>query len=38
MSQATRSVAHLGDPEPLVDLRVTGTDRLRIWRIEARPR
>jgi 4-amino-4-deoxy-L-arabinose transferase-like glycosyltransferase len=31
-------VARLGDPEPLVDLRVSATDRLRIWRIEAKPR
>jgi hypothetical protein len=31
-------LARLGDPEPLVDLRVTATDRLRIWRIEAAPR
>lgn len=31
-------VARLGDPEPLVDLRVTATDRLRIWRIGALPR
>ena len=31
-------VARLGDPEPLVDLRVSATDRLRIWRIGAEPR
>lgn len=37
-AQNAAFVARLGDPEPLVDLRVTGTDRLRIWRIEARPR
>jgi 4-amino-4-deoxy-L-arabinose transferase-like glycosyltransferase len=28
-------MARLGDPEPLVDLRATATDRLRVWRIEA---
>jgi hypothetical protein len=31
-------VAQLGEPAPLVDLRVTGTDRLRIWRIDAERR
>ena len=31
-------VAQLGDPEPVVDLRASATDRLRIWRIEAKPR
>jgi hypothetical protein len=31
-------VARLGAPEPVVDLRPTATDRLRIWRIEAAPR
>lgn len=28
-------IARLGDPAPLVDLHVSATDRLRIWRIEA---
>lgn len=28
-------LARLGDPAPLVDVHVTATDRLRIWRIEA---
>jgi hypothetical protein len=37
-AQNAAFVASLGNPEPLVDLRVTGTDRLRIWRIEAQPR
>lgn len=31
-------VAQLGDPEPVVDLRASATDRLRIWRIDAEPR
>ena len=31
-------MAQLGGPEPVVDLRVTSTDRLRIWRIDAEPR
>jgi 4-amino-4-deoxy-L-arabinose transferase-like glycosyltransferase len=31
-------VARLGNPTPLVDLRATPTDRLRIWRIGAEPR
>jgi 4-amino-4-deoxy-L-arabinose transferase-like glycosyltransferase len=31
-------LASLGDPEPVVDVRVTSTDRLRIWHIGAKPR
>ena len=31
-------IAQLGNPEPLVDVRATATDRLRIWRIDAEPR
>jgi hypothetical protein len=37
-AQNAAFVARLGDPAPLVDLRVTASDRLRIWRIEAAPR
>jgi hypothetical protein len=31
-------VASLGDPEPVLDVRVTSTDRLRIWHIRAKER